>query len=227
MTKAPLPDQIPIFPLTGAILLPKGNLPLYIFEQRYKEMIYYSLKHSGFLGMIQPSVTVKPKSTSENDLYGTEPTGRDLYKIGGLGVISEFEQLNDGRFLIIVTGLSRFNIIKELPRKNKFRLVHACYDNFPNDNVENIDYIIKNRGLFIKEIISYFSAVSMSIDMDGFQDSDDEELINSIAMICPFEPAEKQLLLETPTINERFKLLLKIMKINLISNTTSINNIIH
>jgi uncharacterized protein len=86
---------------------------------------------------------------------------------------------------------------------------------------------MKNRGLFIKEIISYFSAVSMSIDMDGFQDSDDEELINSIAMICPFEPAEKQLLLETPTINERFKLLLKIMKINLISNTTSINNIIH
>jgi uncharacterized protein len=82
MTKAPLPDQIPIFPLTGAILLPKGNLPLYIFEQRYKEMIDYSLKHSGFLGMIQPSVTVKPKSTSENDLYGTEPTGRDLYKIG-------------------------------------------------------------------------------------------------------------------------------------------------
>lgn len=227
MAVRPLPDQIPIFPLTGAIVLPKGHLPLNIFEPRYKEMIEFSLENEGIIGMIQPAVINTPKTIEENDNFGTAEKGRNLYQIGCAGLISNFEKTKDGQYFVILTGLKRFKIIEEIPMRYGFREVVVNYDSFKNDGFESLKKELFDQTYFLKVLKNYLTFLKIKIDLSVFEDVESEELINSMAMICPFEASEKQLLIEAATLENRLAIMIKLMEFNLSGLNIASEAIIH
>ncbi|MDG1996678.1 MAG: LON peptidase substrate-binding domain-containing protein, partial [Emcibacteraceae bacterium] len=134
-----LPSHIPILPLTGAVLLPCGYLPLNIYEPRYKEMVEITRASHGVIGMVQPFGTQISTSTDNNDQFGTATRGREVYKVGCAGVISEFEENEHGQYFVILTGLRRFKIVDELPMTNSFREVNADYSAYQSDGVQEFE----------------------------------------------------------------------------------------
>ncbi len=227
MTNNDLPTTIPIFPLTGAILLPKGLLPLNIFEPRYKEMIDVAHKNHNVIGMIQPRGCEISAGKEDNDMFGTAPRGREIYDVGCAGLISEIKKTNEDQYFIILKGIKRFNVIKELPRRHEFREVEVCFDLFAADGSDALtgDGLLKEK--FFKTLAAYLKHLKMKIDITSFKSIDDEELINSMAMICPFDAAEKQMLVEIPSVNKRAELMMKIMDFNLVKHNVSLENNIH
>lgn len=227
MSKQPLPDQIPIFPLTGAILLPNGHLPLNIFEPRYKDMVEIARQGNGLIGMIQPAKTRISRKEKDNDLFGTAKHGRELYNVGCLGYISDFEETENGQYIIILTGLRRFKVSKELPLKQSYREVIADYSAFSMDGDESPEENGERKTQFFKSLKRYFSFHQINIDLKTFEDSYDEEFINTMAMNCPFEAAEKQLLMECPTLADRSDMMIKIIDFNLSQLDIISDNNIH
>ena len=127
-----LPQTLPLFPLTGALLLPRGTMPLNIFEPRYLEMLDYARAHQGVIGMIQPHVS-PIEATEGDDNLGTATRGRPLYKTGCVGMITEQAQGPDNSVLIVLTGLSRFDVVKEVTVDTSFRLAEIDYSRFSGD----------------------------------------------------------------------------------------------
>ena len=222
-----LPNHIPLFPLTGAILLPKGHLPLTLFEPRYLEMIEAAHDGDKMIGMIQPQRTNISSDPTDNDLFGTADQGRDLYNVGCVGLITEMDKTQDGRYFAVLTGVRRFEIIEELPLERPFREARISYANYGNDGDEQFGRDTKLRQQIIKKLAQYLQRLSLNIDLQSFDDLKDEELINSLAMICPFDAAEKQLLVEVPTLEERTHLMIKIMDFNLSKHAISSQDNIH
>ena len=190
-----LPRKIAIFPLTGAVLFPQTQLPLNIFEPRYLQMIDEALSSPDrILGMIQPSLS-KDNPKSEN-----------LKQVGCAGRISSFSETGDGRYLVTLTGLIRFEVTQELDTTTPYRQIMTNYDNYKDDlkpsNVENIDR--KNLLVLIKK---YLEQRNLLIDWEIIEQSPTEQLINYSGVLVPFEPEEKQLLLETKTLFDRCKAL--------------------
>jgi uncharacterized protein len=222
-----LPKQIPIFPLTGAILLPRAHLPLNIFEPRYKEMIEFANSSHGVIGMVQPAGTHISSAFENNDQFGTAHQGRGLYNVGCAGLITNFKETGNGQYFIILKGLRRFRIIEEAPLTQQFREVSADYQPFLCDGDENFNFDPSLKGEFFKTLDIYLKAIEINIDVSNFQNLVEEELINSIAMVCPFEASEKQLLLEAPSLIDRTKIMMKIMDINLSKHDISSGKQIH
>lgn len=222
-----LPITLPIFPLTGAILLPRGHLPLNIFEPRYKQMIEDARKNNGIIGMIQPANTAMPSSTQNNDNFGTAPKERDLYQVGCAGLISNFEETPNGQYFIILTGLRRFKIAEEIATTTLYRQIKADYSTFTQDGDEPTLTQIKVREKFFTTLKKYLDATEIKIDLNAFHELRDEELINSLAMICPFDAAEKQLLLECISLKDRVSLMMKIMDFKLSQDSISSDQHIH
>lgn len=189
-----LPDSLPVFPITGALLLPRGNLPLNVFEPRYLNMIEDALAGDRVIGMIQAE---NPDDKSEN------PT---LYPIGCAGRIVHFEETDDGRFLISLKGVCRFTIVNELPRTESYRTVEPDWSEFANDTVIPPDGKIERKTLF-KLLKAYFNHQGIDAEWGSLDSAPDERLINSLSMICPFDPVEKQALLVAPTLAERSNIL--------------------
>jgi Lon protease-like protein len=189
---ASLPRVIPIFPLAGALLLPRGRLPLNIFEPRYLAMVDDALRHARVIGMIQPS-----DATSK-----TPP----LYPVGCLGRLTSWSETGDGRFLITLTGLIRFRIGAELQTTTPYRQVEATYDAFGDDLGEQRDDGI-DRERLSHSLKTFFKQRRIDENWQAIDQVSCEVLINSLAMICPFEVAEKQALLEAPSLADRAKLL--------------------
>ena len=190
-----LPSTLAIFPLTGAVLFPQTQLPLNIFEPKYVQMIEEVLSSSDrIMGMIQPNV-------SKNN-----PNSKDLKKVGCAGRISSFSETGDGRLLVTLTGLIRFEIKQELDTTTPYRQVVANYNSHIDDlkpsNVENIDR--KNLLILIKK---YLEHRNLLIDWEIIEQSPTEQLINYSGVLVPFEPEEKQLLLETKNLFDRCKAL--------------------
>lgn len=190
-----LPSKIAIFPLTGAVLFPQTQLPLNIFEPRYVQMIEEVLgTPDRIMGMIQPSVSK------------AEPNSKDLKKVGCAGRISSFSETGDGRFLVTLTGINRFQINQELSSTTPYRQVLASYSSYENDLkpavTENIDR--KNLLVLIKK---YLEQRNLLIDWEIIEQSPTEQLINYSGVLVPFEPEEKQLLLETKDLVDRCKAL--------------------
>ena len=190
-----LPNKLAIFPLTGAVLFPQTQLPLNIFEPRYLQMIDEVLSSPDrIMGMIQPSI-------SKND-----PNSKNLKKVGCAGRISSFSETGDGRYLVTLTGLIRFEVNNELDTTTQYRQVIANYDNYKEDllpaNVENIDR--KSLLILIKK---YLEQRNLLIDWEIIEQSPTEQLINYSGVLVPFEPEEKQLLLETKSLFDRCKTL--------------------
>jgi uncharacterized protein len=196
----PLPAAVPVFPLTGAVLFPRGVLPLNIFEPRYLAMVKDAMAASGaahrIIGMIQPKGKGEPPP---------------LYTVGCLGRISDYRETDDGRILIALVGVSRFRVGAELDRDTPYRQVMTDYHEFGDDRHDEDVLDAATRAGLEDALRPYLDARGLSADWDAVQGADDESLVITLASALPFEPAEKQALLEAGTLPERAQTLSTLM----------------
>jgi len=194
-----LPGTLPIFPLAGVLLLPRGRLPLHIFEPRYVAMVEDSLVGDRLIGMIQP---LNPEATGEAPaLYGTGCAGR----------ITAFRDLEDGRYLITLTGVSRFRVDRELEPRNGYRRVTPRWEGFAGDLVDGAPPRFDRTRLF-GSLRCYLDVNEIVANWESIEGAPDERLVTSLAMVCPFHPNEKQALLEAPSLVERAELLTSLVE---------------
>jgi uncharacterized protein len=194
-----LPEVLPLFPLSGVLLLPDGRLPLNIFEPRYLAMVEEAMKHKRLVGMVLPTGQHNPDGTPQ------------IFKVGCAGRIHSFNETDDGRFLIGLVGVCRFRIREELEIHNGFRRARAEWDEFLGDLSDMDKPAIIDRDKLVQHMKCYFKIQGVSGDWNMIEKTDDAKLITSLAMICPFQPSEKQALLEAKTIEDRCHLLTTLM----------------
>ncbi|MCG3269232.1 LON peptidase substrate-binding domain-containing protein [Yoonia sp. I 8.24] len=187
---ADLPDVVPVFPLPGALLLPRARLPLQLFEPRYLAMLDDVLKtQHRLIGMVQP--------------YARPDDSSRLHAIGCAGRITTFTETDDGRYMITLTGVSRFRITQEVDGFTPYRRCNVNWGGFERDlGVAEKDPDF-DRDPFLKMLGRFFEDKGLSTDWDSLGEADDELLINSLAMLCPFAPEDKQALLEAPSLSTR------------------------
>lgn len=194
-----LPDALPLFPLNGVLLLPRGGLPLNVFEPRYLAMVDAALATDRMIGIVQPAA---------DGVAGlSAPDGTNLYRIGCAGRIRAFEETDDGRYMIELRGVCRFEITDELEMRDGFRNIRPDYSRFASDLRASGDIPIERERL-LSGLKGYFELQNIAADWDALQQTPDERLITTLAMVCPFDPAEKQVLLESPDIAQQCKLLI-------------------
>lgn len=213
-----LPKDLPVFPLTGALLLPGGRLPLNLFEPRYLNMTLDSLATGRMIGMIQPNydamggrLSSEEDDESETDLDIEDDEDAPLYKTGCVGRIVYFEETEDGRLLIALRGLSRFHVAGELEGSRGYRRVRAEYGAFRNDMEPRAEFDL-DRDTLLETLQPYIDAQSMRLKVDIIKGLSDHTLVSSLCMICPFDPREKQALLESETPQDRADMLLALLQ---------------
>jgi hypothetical protein len=195
-----LPAEFAVFPLPGALLLPRGRLPLNIFERRYLAMVEDSLGLGRMFAMIQPDPAAQET-----------PTGPGLYRVGCLGRLTSFNETDDGRFLITLTGVARFAVVNEIDPRRGYRRVAGDFSAFPHDLDDPGEEAIDRDGL-LAALRDFFVHRGVEANMDAINRLPDHALVVTLAMICPFEPIEKQALLEAATAAERLDTLLALLR---------------
>ena len=186
------PNTIPVFPLNNFIIFPKTSVPLNIFEPRYIDMINDTMKSDKMIGMIQPKNTY-----IENNIP-------ELYEVGCLGKIITFKETEDGRFLIELKGITRFQKLREIKSDKKYRILEVNYNNFINDlNDENQNIKFSDLKLIFKDLKNLFDKRGYVINWKALEKQSLNETINALAMASPFSVEEKQILLETKNLNDR------------------------
>ena len=199
ITAADLPETIPLFPLPGALLLPRARLPLHIFEPRYLAMLDDTMKTSTrLIGMIQP----RPVPGGDNKLSS----------IGCAGRLTAFSETEDGRYMITLTGISRFRLVHETEGFTPYIRAEVSWADFARDLGKPEHDRGFERAAFLDLLGRYFAAQQLSTDWDVLKEAEDELLINSLSMLCPFEPEDKQALLEAPTLATRRETLVTLME---------------
>lgn len=188
-----LPDILPIFPLGGVLLLPRGQLPLNIFEPRYLAMVDDSIRTHRLIGMVQ-----------------TKEDG-SLYNVGCAGRITSYNETGDGRFEIVLTGVCRFKINDEEPQQSGYRRADVAWSEYRND-LEPMGCLDMDRSKLRALLKSYFEQQGLTCSWDAVDKAADEKLITSLAMICPFDAKEKQALLEAGCCKERAKLFMTLLE---------------
>jgi Lon protease-like protein len=191
---AELPTTLPIFPLTGVLLLPRGKLPLNIFEPRYLNMTRDALAGARLIGMVQPSA--EEPGNDAPPVYGTGCAGR----------ITSFNETEDGRFLITLTGVCRFDIQEEVETTRGYRRVVPGWTRFKSDLAEAGEAAV-DRPRLLNGLQAFFKLHSITADWEAITSTPDERLVTSLAMICPFAPSEKQALLEATDLTERSRVM--------------------
>jgi Lon protease-like protein len=199
-----------VFPLSGALLLPWGRLPLNIFEPRYLNMVLDSLKVGRVFGMIQPDYDAgerkdKPREAPGN---GDEPA---LYTVGCAGRVGSFEETEDGRLLITLRGLARFRIVREVEGQGGYRRMQVNYADFKSD-MGPLPRFDMDRDMLMSRLKPYLDSQGMRINLEAIKGLNEASLVTSLCMICPFDPREKQALLEAPSVAERAKILLTLLQ---------------
>ncbi len=206
-----VPESLPVFPLLGALLLPGGRLPLHIFEQRYRNMMEDVLAGDQTIGVIQPMST-QPQTYSDSE--SEEELGNpDLYEVGCVGLVERWERLPDGRFIILLQGVRRFRVARELPLKRGYRRVVADLASFPIDTADLDAEVDPDRLMAALRQFAELNKVTLELDRLG--ELSGLALLNSIAMALPFPPAEKQALLEAPGVDDRHDMLLTLLEMGL------------
>jgi Lon protease-like protein len=205
-----LPQELAIFPLSGALLLPWGRLPLNIFEPRYLNMTLDALKAGRVFGMVQPDVEKMPRERIPADKM-QEETEPAIYGVGCAGRIASFEETEDGRLLIMLKGLARFRVVREIEGQGGYRRVRASYDDFKSD-LEPPPRFALDREKLLSYLKPYLEAQAMPVSLDVLKGLADATLVTSLCMICPFDPREKQALLEAAHIDERAQALVKLLQ---------------
>ena len=206
-----LPGEFPVFPLPGALLLPRGKLPLNIFEPRYVAMTEDALGHGRVFGMIQPDPTLP-----ETDV------GPGLFRVGCLGRLSSFSETDDRHYLITLTGVIRFAIAGEIDMRRGYRRVRADFTRYLADlDLErDAQQLGAGRDTLLAALRVYFTHRGFDANWDAIKRLADDMLIITLAMVCPFEPAEKQALLEAPDDAERAATLLTLLQMGAMSQDT-------
>lgn len=191
-----IPGHIPLFPLGGALMLPRAQLPLNIFEPRYLAMVRDALAGPRLIGMVQPRD------------FSEKPA---LFTVGGLGRITRFAETGDGRFQIILTGICRFDIVQELDVLTPYRQAEISTAAYASDFSDSPPLSATTRAGLEMALKSYLDAQGMSADWQAIANADDESLIHALASVCPFDVAEKQALLEAPDLAQRTEILSTLM----------------
>lgn len=199
-----LPEILPLFPLSGALLLPHGHLPLNIFEPRYLNMVEDALGQGRLIGMVQPK---KP---------ATDPVPEDtlLYPVGCSGRIVSFEETETGHLFIALRGLCRFQITEEVAGTGGYRRARVDYTPYNRDVQEDTGRV-QDRARLLKAVRSFFEIKGLEVDWSALEEAADESLVTSLSMICPLESSEKQALLEAPGVGSRGELLTSLLEMSL------------
>jgi len=202
---ADLPQSVPVFPLTGALLLPFAHRPLNIYEPRYVEMIDHALRGDRIIGLVQP------EDTSEESPPGRAP----LEKIGCLGRLTHFEENGDSRYFIILDGLCRFEIVSELTVMTPYRQCIIAADRFAADFERDYGADKVDRARFLKMMRDYAEFANFELNWDEIESTGTADLINFCCMVSPYGAAEKQVLLEAPSIEQRAETLIAMAEIEM------------
>lgn len=211
---ADLPSRIPIFPLRGAILLPRATLPLNVFEPRYLQMIDDVMSGERVLGVLQPT------GAEEAELHSESPMGKTfgLHRVGCAGRITSYKELDDGRYVITLTGVVRFEIVDEAETDHPYRVMTASYDRFAADLTEGLGEERVDRDNLLRVLREYLEANQLKTDWTAVQRASNEYLINALSVMAPYGPEEKQALLEAPDLKTRAEVLVALAEIELASN---------
>ncbi len=205
-TLAICPRLIPVFPVSGVLLLPGGRLPLHVFEPRYRDLVEDAIEGDGFVGMIQPLASGADKIQGAGD---DVPAAAELYSVGCAGVIERWQRVSDDRFIILLKGIARFRIRREVEAGHAYRLVEADYRGFAVDLDDAQAEVPPDR--LMEALRSFGKTYQLSLELEKLDELSGLALLNSIAMSLPFQPAEKQALLEAPDVGERLEMLLALM----------------
>jgi Lon protease-like protein len=200
MPRFDLPDTIPVFPLPGALLLPRSRLPLHIFEPRYLQMLDDCMKTKArLIGMVQP-----------REVPGSDE--KRLHAIGCAGRLTGFSETEDGRYMVTLSGISRFRIKEEVTGFTPYRRCNVDWTAFNRDlGPEEIDKDF-DRAAFLEVLGRYFQANNLSTDWSSLKEADPELLISSLSMLCPFSAEDKQALLEAPSLSTRRETLVTLIE---------------
>ncbi|WP_323005451.1 LON peptidase substrate-binding domain-containing protein [Pseudorhodobacter sp.] len=206
-----LPDTIPIFPLPGALLLPRARLPLHIFEPRYLLMLEDCMKTSArLIGMIQT-----------RELPASHGRGEPkLQAIGCAGRLTGFSETEDGRYMVTLSGVSRFRVREEVSGVTPYRRARVDWHGFERDQGGAEEDAGFDRAGFMDLLHRFFDSMDLSTDWDSLAEADEELLINSLSMLCPFSPEDKQALLEAPTLITRRETMVTLIEFALRGGTS-------
>ena len=208
---ADLPEVIPVFPLTGALLLPRGQMPLNIFEPRYLAMVDDALRSGHrLIGMIQPDAA-----------HSSNPERPALFHIGCVGRITQFGETGDGRYLVELTGVSRFTVLEELSVTTPYRQCRVDFFAFVDDFTARKGEELVNRPEVLRVLSDFLKANNLKVDWDGIQRAPNEALVNALAMMSPYGAAEKQALLEAADLKTRAEILIAVTEMELAKKKTS------
>lgn len=200
MSRFDLPDTIPIFPLSGALLLPRARLPLHIFEPRYLQMLDDCMKTKArLIGMVQP-----------REIPGSEE--KRLQAIGCAGRLTGFSETEDGRYMITLSGISRFRVKEDVTGFTPYRRSNVDWGPFSRDLGPDESDASFDRPVFLEVLGRYFQANNLSTDWSSLKEAEPELLINSLSMLCPFTPEDKQALLEAPSLTTRRETLVTLIE---------------
>ncbi|MBB5753639.1 LON peptidase substrate-binding domain-containing protein [Prosthecomicrobium pneumaticum] len=206
---ADIPAVVPVFPLPSALLLPRGQLPLNIFEPRYVAMIDAAMAGERVIGMVQPL----PGRGLSDDPAEPDPP---LCRIGCLGRITSYAETGDGRYMITLTGVARFDVVEELAPERGFRRCRISAAPFAADFVQAAGERAVDRKALIACFRAYLEANHLEADWESIGQASNETLVNALSMMCPFGPAEKQALLEAPDLKTRAETLIAITEVSLV-----------
>ena len=190
---AELPTHLRIFPLSGILLLPRGQLPLNIFEPRYVDMVDDALKSDRLIGMVQPA--------------GDSNNSQKLHSIGCVGRLTQISETGDGRYMLTLHGVARFHLIREIVSKDTFRTFEVDYTKFEHDLIDEDKAVTIDRHRLLNILKMFADIAGVQIDLRGTDTMSTEVLINALATLGTFEPSEKQALLEAPNLAARAELL--------------------
>jgi uncharacterized protein len=205
-----LPEVIPVFPLAGALLLPRGQMPLNIFEPRYLAMVDDALRSGHrLIGMIQPDAAHPGRESKPN-----------LYKVGCVGRITQLAETGDGRYLLQLTGIARFRIDEELSIDTPYRQCRVVYNPYIDDFTARKGEQEVDRTSLLRALSDFLKANDLKADWEGIENAPNEALVNALAMMSPYGSAEKQALLEAPDLKTRAEILVAVTEIELAKKTT-------
>ncbi|GEC15626.1 LON peptidase substrate-binding domain-containing protein [Nitrobacter winogradskyi] len=208
---ADLPEVIPVFPLPGALLLPRGQMPLNIFEMRYLAMVDDALRDGHrLIGMIQPDLT---HSASED-----KP---ELFHVGCAGRITQFAESGDGRYILELTGVSRFKVVEELTVLTPYRQCKVDFFAYADDLTARKGEDDVDRKRLLEVLTDFLRVNDLKVDWNGIENAPNEALVNALAMMSPYGPPEKQAMLEAADLKTRAEILIAITEMDLAKKRTS------
>ncbi len=214
ITTKELPEILPVFPLTGTLLLPGTTLPLHIFEPRYRNMVEDALGGDKVFGMIQPFVPQE----DNRPLPGAEEEAPELYHVGCAGYIEKWEKTPDDRYAIYLRGVNRFRLEEELPLHRGYRRVKANYEGYADAKTDETWHC--DRPALRRALESYAKVLGLQVQLEEIDRIQDMDLVNGLSVSLPLHPAEKQALLEAPSLDNRAVILLDLLKLEGASDLT-------